>query len=263
MWCKNCRQDVPAVAGHGPGRLGCIRCGTVLTPDVTAHNVGVAEISTFGLELGHGQPVRPQPRMRSTIDSKPPVDLDEWSLDGDLGDLEPLISARRAMDKPVQRFDAAPLQPLPAPAIFGSPAEPTPTKSRPDPSLLAWSFFAIGLMAFMCGVVLLIWSFAEGRSELWGLGMPITVGGQVALLLGLVLQLERIWQGNRQTVDRLEQVDAQLGDLKQQASLMNVNQSGPSHAFYSHLAGGAPPQMLLADLKSQLDMLAVRMADRR
>lgn len=263
MWCKNCRQDVPGVAGHGPGRLGCIRCGAVLTAEVTAHNVGVAELSNFGLELGHVQPSRPQARTRQTIESKPPVDLDDWSLDSDLGDLEPLISARRALEKPVTRFDAAPAQPLPAPASFGSPAEPTTSRNRPDTSLLAWSFFAIGLMAFMCGVVLLVWSFAEGRSELWGLGMPITVGGQVALLLGLVLQLERIWQGNRQTVDRLEQVDAQLGDLKQQASLMSVNQSSPSHAFYSHLAGGAPPQMLLADLKSQLDILAVRMADRR
>ena len=29
-------------------------------------------------------------------------------------------------------------------------------------------------------------------------------------------------------------------------------------AFYSHLAGGAGPELLLSDLKSQLDLLAVK-----
>ena len=263
MWCKNCRQDVPGIAGRGPGRLGCIRCGAILTPEVTAHTVGVAELSAHGLELRHAEPIRSQPHAGIARETKPPLDLDEWELEDSLGDLEPLLSARRALDKPVQRFDAPPLQPLPAPASFGSPAEPSRERVRTDASLLAWSFFAVGLMAFMCGVVLLVWSFAEGRSELWGLGMPITVGGQVALLLGLVLQLERIWQGNRQAVDQLEHVDAQLGDLKQQTSLLSASHSAPSQAFYAHLAGGAPPQMLLADLKSQLDLLAVRMGDRR
>jgi hypothetical protein len=31
-------------------------------------------------------------------------------------------------------------------------------------------------------------------------------------------------------------------------------------AFYSHLADGASPQLLLTDLKSQLDLLAMKMA---
>ena len=36
---------------------------------------------------------------------------------------------------------------------------------------------------------------------------------------------------------------------------------GPSAAFYAHWAGGAAPQILLTDLKSQLDLLAVKLAD--
>ena len=35
-------------------------------------------------------------------------------------------------------------------------------------------------MAFMCGGVLLVLSLVQGRNELWNLGMPITVVGQLS-----------------------------------------------------------------------------------
>ena len=44
----------------------------------------------------------------------------------------------------------------------------------------------LGLISFVCGVVLMIWSFTDGQAALWSLGMPITVVGQAGLILGLV-----------------------------------------------------------------------------
>src|SRR5262249_37993020 len=106
-------------------------------------------------------------------------------------------------------------------------------------------------------------SLATGRADLWSLGMPITLGGQFALLLGLLLQLESLWEGNRNTVDKLDEVDDRLDDLKQTATLLSSSHSSQAQAIYVRMAGGASPHLLLADLKGQLDLLAVQMAKSR
>ncbi len=129
-------------------------------------------------------------------------------------------------------------------------------------SLLAWTVLSLGLMAFACGAVLLAWSFVAHRPQLWNLGMPITVGGQVGLLLGLVLQLERIWQNSRYAARKLDEVDSQLHHLERATTMLNVTHSSAAQAFYAHMADDADPQMLLADLKGQLDLLARSMSRR-
>ena len=53
-------------------------------------------------------------------------------------------------------------------------------------------------------------------------------------------------------------VDEQLHDLRTAATLPSAAH-GPSGAFYAHWAGGAGPEILLADLKSQLDLLALKL----
>jgi hypothetical protein len=122
---------------------------------------------------------------------------------------------------------------------------------------------SIGLMGFCCGGVLLGWSFLAGRADLWNLGIPIAVGGQIALLIGLVLQLERIWQNNRYAVEKLDEVDERLADMHHSQALLQVNHGSAAQAFYAHMADGANPSMLLADLKGQLDLLAVKLSERR
>jgi hypothetical protein len=54
-----------------------------------------------------------------------------------------------------------------------------------------------------------------------------------------------------------------LDDLKQTATLLTTGHASPAQSFYAHMAGGAGPQILLADLKSQLDLLAVQMSSAR
>lgn len=133
-------------------------------------------------------------------------------------------------------------------------------------SLAAWSAICLGLMAFACGGVLLGWSVLGQRTELWSLGVPITLVGQVALLVGLCLQLDRLWSENRDTSERLGQMDEQLEELRQTTRLMGTPYHSASQSFYAHLSEGASPKMLLSDLKGQIDLLAVRMSqqeDRR
>jgi len=118
-------------------------------------------------------------------------------------------------------------------------------------------------MAFVFGSVLLGWSFATERTDLWRLGMPFTLGGQVGLILGLVFQLDGLWRSNRQANETLNELDSQLVELQHTTALLSTTSSSSSQSFYLHMAEGASPKLLLADLKGQLDLLANRMAEER
>ena len=121
----------------------------------------------------------------------------------------------------------------------------------------------LGVSAFIAGGALLGSAYVLQRDDLWSLGMPITVAGQVCLLLGLVLQLERLRQGSRYAAEKLSEVDRRLSDLNQATRMLGVTHGSASQAFYAHMAEGASPHLLMADLKGQLDLLAVRMSQRR
>ncbi len=115
-------------------------------------------------------------------------------------------------------------------------------------------------MATICGAILLIWAIVSDRGELWAIGLPAAIVGQVALLIGLVLQLDRLWRDNRSAVAQLKRVDVQLNELRTTTTLISSGGASPGSAFYSHLAGGAGPHLLLNDLKGQLDLLAWKLS---
>ena len=126
-------------------------------------------------------------------------------------------------------------------------------------AFLVWSCLGLGVMLLACGGVLLAWSYWAARPELWTIGLPIAIAGQVVLVIGLVLQLDRLWHSNRRQAAKLDTVDEQLHDLKSATALLGASHSSPSVSFYSHFASGASPHVLLTDLKSQLDLLAVKL----
>ncbi len=184
---------------------------------------------------------------------------DGWELDEQLRHVERLLAGRTKPAPQRQlRVDAAHTSNPPrAPAR--SPRKPKPAAApQGTGSSFLWPLLAIGMMAFVCGGVLVGWSLVSGRAELWDFGLPTALLGQLALLTGLILQLERMGSDSRDTASKLEHVDDQLNDLKSAATLLGTSQSTAGSSFYAHLAGGAGPQLLLADLKSQLDLLAVK-----
>ena len=93
--------------------------------------------------------------------------------------------------------------------------------------------------------------------------MPLALIGQAGLVLGLVLQLDGLWHSSRRTADVLSELDGELKDVRQATSLLSTTHSSGAQSFYFHLAEGASPQMLLADLKGQMDLLAQQMARRQ
>jgi hypothetical protein len=255
MWCPQCGQEVPGVTLSMSGRMTCARCGGPVGPNDAQgrRGAGLADAAAHGVDLG-------APTARHSH-------YEDWRLDQQVRD----VQAKAGRWHRVDRRAAPPMAASPpAPHWHAYPRRARPPKrgrKRAGPgrrsSLVAWAVLALGLTAFACGIALLVVSLLEQRQDLWNLGIPVAVGGQVGLLLGLALQLERIWQNSRDAVRKLDEVDTQLTELERTTSMMHVTHGSAAQAFYAHMAHDAPPAVLLADLKGQLDLLAEEVARRR
>jgi hypothetical protein len=210
-----------------------------------------------------------------TAAQRPPI-YDGWEID------EQLRHVRRVLDSVPdlgKKFDKPPAQPkFRLDAGHGVPdghlkrarrstrktrrARPAAKRHAPRNrvlAVLAWTALWLGTTGSVCGLILIGWSMATGRRELWSVGTPIILAGQIFLILGLVLELDRIWRDGRWAGDRLKTVDEQLHDLQTAATLLG-GAHAPAGPHYAPWAGGAGPETLLDDLKRQLDLLAVKLA---
>ena len=203
----------------------------------------------------------------------PSSPYDAWELDEQLRHIERVLRSDPARHEDSEA--AAPRRQL---RRLDSPHAGPPTRHEPEarqsdkrpkaqdagrgsaPGAFTWLALSLGTATFVCGGILLAWSLATGRQELWNVGLPTALAGQIMLLVGLALQLDRLWHDNRAAAAKLDNVDEQLHDLKTAATLLGVSRGPASSVFYSHFAGGAGPQLLLTDLKSQIDLLAMKIA---
>jgi hypothetical protein len=266
MWCSHCQHEVPVLASpHAPGEQRCPRCKRKLAQ--ARPQESMRETST-------GQASNKENAALTLSLAGMPVDLGEWELDDDLRATKRILALVKAGGTPA--IDDSIWDRLPRTSEASAPcdrsnlaaagklaARPTAQpKSGAEPapkSSLGWTMLSLGLMAFVCGGVLVAWSFAANRPDLWRLGLPITFAGQAGLILGLVLQLDGLWQSSRQAAATLGELDEELAEIKHATNLLSTTHSGPAQSFYAHYSSGASPQLLLADLKGQLDLLATRL----
>ena len=241
MWCKGCREDVPALPSSDKPGFCCARCGQSIQADST---------NAPDAALGY----------------------DGWELDEQLRHIDRVLHPKQTNDaqndelvrREASRFDlphaaAAPWHVPTAPRSPRKPAKPTAERGS-FVGTMAWIALSLGTASFVGGAILLGWSLFSGRQELWNAGLPMALGGQVALLIGLVLQLDRLWHDSRSAVVKLDSVDEQLHELKATTSMLGVTHGPAASEFYSHYAGGAGAKVLLTDLKSQIDLLAMKIA---
>jgi hypothetical protein len=258
MWCIYCRQDVPARPSGEKQSLCCPRCGGILCaePDTVVDAVSSSETAV---------------NSASITDRHVSSAFDDWETDEQLRHIERVLqsvkSHGRSVDVVTQHEPARHDVPHAGPPTWHMPQ--AGQHHRPKPKLafgsvlsgvLPWSLFLLGTAGFLGGATLLGWSTLSGRQELWNLGLPATLIGQLALLTGLVLQTQRLWRHSRAAVAKLDNVDEQLHELKSTATLWSASHGPASSQFYSHLAGGAGSQLLLSDLKSQIDLLAMKLS---
>jgi hypothetical protein len=207
-------------------------------------------------------PSAPELRDLSESLSSIPLDWDDWELDEDLR------QAERLTQTPPRSGDVE-SQPLPRPAPLLTPAlvRRPGRESRSGKSgvgaALGWLVLSLGLMPFVCGAVLVGWSFFSGRADLWRIGVPLTLLGQTGWLAGMLLHLDGLWQNSRRNSQSLEELEARINEIQETAALMSASHSPDARSFYAHFAEGAGPNLLLADLKGQLDLLAMQIARQR
>ncbi len=269
MWCKHCQQDVPALPGQDEKKLSCPRCGTELKTLATRRKAASSKSEA-------------EPTASAPVAEKPA--WDSWEEQEALRYIGRVLKvdqirtarAKKLLENGFRRVDSAHAvseeQAIRPPhwdrkhALADRASKKTRKALPPERGFgflgfLTWTVLACGITTFVCGGVLLGWSMIGQRDELWRLGVPFAVGGQVALLLGLILQLERVWHDGRSAAAKLDEVDEELHELKSTTNLLGASPTGPSSAFYSHFSGGAGPHILLTDLKSQLDLLAAQLRD--
>jgi hypothetical protein len=247
MWCSTCQQDVPALGSASEGTLRCGKCSGPLN---------------FAASL---PPITPRSRSETAtlerLFRNTPLGNEDWAIEAELRGVQRLLSSLKT--RPTMIEDAVTLSPPKTAAIDlratiekrSSPAIP-----QPQSRLATWTILTIGLTIFACGVIILGWSFAAQRNDLWSIGMPLTLIGQAGLILGLALQLNGLWSTNRQTASTLSNLDEELKTVREATTLLSTSHSSAGQSFYLHLAEGASPHILLADLKGQLDLLAQQMA---
>jgi hypothetical protein len=271
MWCSTCQQDVPGLGSTSEGNLlRCGKCGEVLA---TAH-----------------QPIPAvnQPAMAAAIPTAAnenvtlekllrlgPLSNEDWAIEAELRGVQRLMSSLKTRSTDVAealKLHAPHAVPKyrKMPGSFAASANDQTDEEDDSPRhipvapskthLAAWAILSIGLAIFACGAVLLGWSLVAKRPDLWPVGMPLALIGQAGLILGLILQLDGLWSSSRQTAAVLNELDGELKNVRQATTLLTTSHSGGAQSFYLHLAEGASPQMLLADLKGQMDLLAQQMA---
>lgn len=269
MWCIECRQDVPALLSGDKESFCCPRCGG----DLCAENNGDNQSLSSEDERVNNDCMGSEGVYNdgAAVQLPPQHSADGWEIGEQLREIGRALQGTRCDDRESKtdnrresmRFDQphAELPDWHAPVSERSyKRRKTETDNRAAASPLTWLSLALGTTGFVCGGVLMGWSLAADRPELWTLGLPTALVGQISLLIGLVIQLDRLRRDNRHAATKLDHVDKQLNDLKTSATLLSGSQGPTSTAFYSHFAGGAGPQLLLTDLKSQLDLLATRIA---
>jgi hypothetical protein len=263
MWCRACQQDVPGVRSPYDASLRCTRCnGPLLSPadsgetragTYTAHDGAIHEETA----LDDGSQEASSPALPC---------WDDWALEEDLKSAEHLIGEPGIL----AASDDAELEPGPTPEDSDEPPRSSPetrvlrrhvdnsvdqTLVRLSRYLLAGSLFTLALAGG-----LLVLSLTAPRPELWRLGMPLLLVGQVGLILGLVIQLDSVWRSNRAANDTLEEMDQEVAHLRRTTAVL-ATRDPSSRSFYLHMAHGVSPHLLLADLRGQLEMLDARLSE--
>jgi hypothetical protein len=224
------------------------------------------------------------PRMASAqtapaATAAPPLAIDDWDirrrnrelgrkLRHDLGrprarSITTAISATSNLSLPDNLFDDVRLGAAPtlfAPTNSDLSRQPKPSRRGEGGQFLAWCTALSGAAVLGSGLGTVSWSLSAGRTDFWNLALGLTLMGQGLLIFGLVLIAARLWRNSRYASHKLIDVHAQLGQLQHTADALTAMRSG-APAFYAELVRGASPQMLLANLKGQLDQLATRLSN--
>jgi hypothetical protein len=172
------------------------------------------------------------------------------------------IASLRRFDPPQNLFDEIAERtatPIITPGSYATPRHSAPPRRPEIGQFIAWLITFLGAVALASGLGTIGWSIAHGGTEIWDPAIGLTLAGQGILIFGLLLVVTRLWRNSRYASGKLQEVHTELGQLQRTADSLAGMRSGGAPAFYAELVRGASPQMLLTNLKGQIDQLATRL----
>jgi hypothetical protein len=204
-------------------------------------------------------------------------DLEDWEFEATIQRAQQLLRSvaddpatrggtvsserRAAVPKPHMETTASSVAPLVSASRTSSPASaPSAPPPVPGKSLWPWLFLLLGIGAFACGAALVGMSLARGSTPLWQLGLPLVLGGQLAVLLVVIWQLDVVWFSHRATFVALHAVDDQLRKLQRQTD-GRASSSLDAKIYSRHDAETVSPSVMLRVLRAQLDSLSAQIGD--
>ena len=282
MWCNSCQQEVPGVVTpEDSGNLSCARCSQTVANhwgDDVSRDAEVIDECDFNLDE---EPVNldEEPVERDPGGEADPVlsghqdstDLEfDWELNDDVNTLERIYRDLSGIGNcgPLSEGQGSPVHdslaanPVHYPAVASNMSSP-PLVVAPravpvaDKSIhfFSWSALTLGLMALVCGGSLMAWAYFGARSELWTIGVVAAGVGQIGLLIGLILHLDKLWHSNRENSQTLGSLHYRLADLRHTTSMLHSSSQTEAAVPQIHIDAAVKTEAKLASLKGQLDQL--------
>ena len=107
---------------------------------------------------------------------------------------------------------------------------------------------------------MLAWATAFGLPQSWRWGLTMTITAEGMLILGLAWMAVRLWRNSRRVNQQLEGVADQLQEFERLTGALAGSRMSSSQHYYDHFSQAASPDMLVANLRGQVDQLASRLA---
>ena len=253
MWCRHCKQDVPAVAPNANGAVQCARCQRSLHDPPKS-----SAVSDAGVALDdQSETIQDPVRMLENEAAQPTFNEIRRSI---RSAQRYAATAPRMLrfDPPESLVDPGRTQTAPSTGDASPPGEASPPSRGGQ--WVAWMTALLGATTLGVGVGLMFWSLTDARPELWNWGVGATLGGQGLLILGLLQLLASLWGANREAANTLSGVQRELRRLGRTTESLIGAKNQSAATFYADLARGASPPVLLANLKSQVDALSDHVA---
>ena len=279
MWCTSCQQEVPGVvAPQDPGNLSCARCSQTVAShgeDEVSRDAQAVDEYEFSLEV---EPVEKDPGGEVDpvlSDCQDSTDLEfDWELNDDVNTLERIYRELSGIEScgPLSQelggpvHDSLAANPIHYPAVASNMSSPplvvapraVPTVDK-SVHFFSWSALTLGLMAVVCGGSLMAWAHFGARGELWTIGVVAACVGQIGLLIGLILHLDRLWHSNRENSQTLGSLHYRLADLRHTTSMLHSSHQTEAAVPQIHIDAAVSTEAKLASLKGQLDQLTFQM----
>lgn len=256
MWCRQCQQDVPAVAQGSEGPLVCPRCRQSL------RQTSIRAVADAGIDLGSF----PQ---QSSPDVEQRLPFDSFAQKESRRRLQRI---GRKLQSPCRRslswHPSSTLQTIVGTAPVDARSEQRLRRlarqlEREAPAARRTSWLlslliAVGVIGFSFGLLALGWSAAFNLSIIWQWGMTTTIAAEGLLIVGLTSMAWRLWRNGRSVNRKLQGMDQQLTAIHELTGSLSAGHLSASQHYYHCFNQVANPHMLMANLRGQIDQLAER-----